>query len=411
MKHIGTLIIGAGQAGLAMSRCLSDRNIPHVVLERGEIANSWRHERWDSLRLLTPNWQSRLPGFAYQGDDPDGFMTMPEVSRFLNDYAAASHAPIEDRTRVLSVTRHGDVYRVATDRGDWTCGTLILATGACSMASVPRFAAEIPDRIEQITALDYRNPDQLAPGGVLVVGASATGVQLAAEIRAAGHEVILSAGEHIRMPRHYRGRDIQWWMDRAGIHSTRIDEVDDIDRARRVPSLQLIGSPVQRFCDLNSLAEQGVEIVGRLSAIRDRAALFSGALHNHCALSDLKMNRLLETFDAWAKGAGITGIGPIERFAATPCPASSRLMLYLGSGHARTILWATGYKPDYNWLHLPVFDRKGRLMHREGLVAPGLYVLGLPFLRRRNSALIDGVGADATAIADHILCAHGRSAA
>ncbi|MCB2135119.1 MAG: NAD(P)-binding domain-containing protein [Rhodobacteraceae bacterium] len=411
MKHIGTLIIGAGQAGLAMSRCLSDRNIPHVVLERGEIANSWRHERWDSLRLLTPNWQSRLPGFAYQGDDPDGFMTMPEVTRFLNDYAAASRAPVEDRTRVLSVTRHGNGYSVATDKGDWNCDTLILATGACNVASVPGLAADIPDAVDQITALDYRNTDQLVPGGVLVVGAAATGVQLAAEIRAAGHEVILSAGEHIRMPRHYRGRDIQWWMDRAGIQTTRVDEVDDIDRARRVPSLQLIGSHAQRFCDLTSLAAQGVEIVGRLSAVRDGTALFSGALANHCALSDLKMNRLLDTLDAWAEETKVSGIGPVERFAATPCPASSRLSLYLGGGHIRTILWATGFRPDYSWLNLPVFDRKGGLIHQEGLVAPGLYVLGLPFMRQRNSALIDGVGADAAALADHILCTRGRSAA
>ncbi|MCW3784747.1 NAD(P)-binding domain-containing protein [Defluviimonas salinarum] len=411
MKHIGTLIIGAGQAGLAMSRCLSDRNIPHVVLERGEIANSWRHERWDSLRLLTPNWQSRLPGFAYTDPDPDGFMSMPEITRFLNDYAAASRAPVEECTRVLSVTVHGTGYHVATDRGGWICDTLVLATGACNIASVPALSAQIPERVAQITALDYRNPHQLAPGGVLVVGASATGVQLAAEIRAAGHEVILSAGEHIRMPRHYRGRDIQWWMDRAGIHTTRVEEVDDIDRARRVPSLQLIGSHAQRFCDLSSLATQGVEIVGRLSAVRDGTALFSGALHNHCALSDLKMNRLLDTLDSWAEETGRSGIGPVERFAATPCPASSRLSLYLGGGHIRTILWATGFRPDYSWLHLPVFDRKGGLMHREGLVAPGLYTLGLPFMRQRNSALIDGVGADAAALADHILCTRGRSAA
>lgn len=411
MKHIGTLIVGAGQAGLAMSRCLSDRNIAHVLLERGEIANSWRRERWDSLRLLTPNWQSRLPGFAYSGPDPDGFMSMPEVIAYLGGYAQSIRAPVEERTKVLCVTRRGDGYHVATDRGDWSCDTLVLATGACNLASVPGLAADIPARVAQITALDYRNPGQLAPGGVLVVGASATGVQLAAEIRAAGHEVLLSAGEHIRMPRHYRGRDIQWWMDRAGIHTMHIDEVDDINRARRLPSLQLVGSHAQRFCDLTSLAAQGVEIVGRLSAVRDGTALFSGALHNHCALSDLKMNRLLDALDAWADESGASGIGPIERFAPTPSPASSRLMLDLTRGPVRTILWASGFKPDYSWLNLPVFDRKGELMHHEGVVAPGLYVLGLPFQRRRNSALIDGVGADAAFLADHILCTRGRSAA
>jgi putative flavoprotein involved in K+ transport len=275
---------------------------------------------------------------------------------------------------------------------------------------VPACSSDLPAGIEQISPLAYRNPGQLAEGGVLVVGASATGVQLAAEIRAAGHHVMLAAGEHIRMPRHYRGRDIQWWMDRAGIHDTRIDEVDDMERARRVPSLQLVGSSQTQFVDLNALQDAGVEVVGRLSAIRDGHALFSGALANHCALSDLKMNRLLANLDGWAE----TNADPLptpERFAPTRVPASPRLSLDLGKGRIRTLVWATGFRPDYSWLHLPVFDAKGRLVQREGLVAPGLYALGLPFLRRRNSALIDGVGADAAHIADHILTNHGRAAA
>lgn len=411
MKRIETLVIGAGQAGLAMSRCLSDRAIPHVVLERGTVANSWCNERWDSLRMLTPNWQSRLPGFRYQGTDPDGFMSMPEVVGYLQGYAAAIDAPVEERTTVQSVTAEGAGYIVTTDRGAWRCEQLVLASGACNLAAVPGLATQVPSRVDQITAMAYRNPDQLADGGVLVVGASATGVQLAAEIRAAGHEVFLSAGEHIRMPRHYRGRDIQWWMDRAGLHATRIDEVDDPIRARRVPSLQLVGSNTRRFCDLNALMASSVEIVGRLAGIRDGTALFSGGLANHCALSDLKMNRLLDMLDEWADVTGIEGPGPVERFAPTACAEAARVNLSLADGRIRTIVWATGYRPDYRWLQLPVLGRKGELLHREGLVAPGLYVLGLPFQRRRNSALLDGVGDDATTIADHIHASRGRTAA
>ncbi|MBW6417644.1 NAD(P)-binding domain-containing protein [Celeribacter sp. PS-C1] len=411
MKHIGTLIIGAGQAGLAMSRCLSDRGIRHVILERGKVANSWSHERWDSLRLLTPNWQSRLPGFAYDGPDPDGFMSMPEVVRYLETYAEASKAPVEEHTKVRAVSPSGSGYLVETDRGTWRCETLILATGACNIASVPALSGDISKEIDQITSLAYRNPGQLADGGVLVVGASATGVQLAAEIRAAGHDVILSTGEHIRMPRHYRGRDIQWWMEAGGIHATPIDEVDDVNRARSVPSLQLIGSHDRQFCDLASLSDAGVEIVGRLGGVRDGMALFSGALANHCALSDLKMNRLLDALDLWAEDNAVPNIGAIERFASTPVPSPSRLMMPLSDGRIKTILWATGFRPDYSWLNLPVFDRKGALMHDRGIVAPGLYILGLPFMRRRNSALIDGVGHDAATLADHILIQRGRSAA
>jgi putative flavoprotein involved in K+ transport len=411
MKRIDTIIIGAGQAGLAMSRCLSDRGIGHVVLERGRIAEAWTSQRWDSLRLLTPNWQSRLPGFAYTGPDPDGFMSASETATYLSTYAGSFRAPVEEMTRVRRVTASAGGYAVATDRGDWRCRRLVLATGACSTASVPGLAAAMPEGVRQVTALDYRNPDQLQQGGVLVVGASATGVQLAAEIRAAGHEVFLAAGEHIRMPRHYRGRDIQWWMDRAGIHSATTEEVDDLDRARRVPSLQLIGSSARRFCDLNALGDQGVEILGRLSAVRDGTALFSGALANHCALSDLKMNRLLDALDTWADDQGMAGLGPVERFAPTSCPAAPRLALNLADGRVRTIVWATGFRPDFRWLDLPVFDRKGALIHDEGRVVPGLYALGLPFLRRRNSALIDGVGADAEAHADHIHKETCRSAA
>ncbi|QKV17363.1 NAD(P)-binding domain-containing protein [Oricola thermophila] len=411
MRRISTVVIGAGQAGLAMSHCLSQRGIAHVVLERGEVANSWRRERWDSLRLLTPNWQSRLPGFAYAGPDPDGFMSMPEIVGYLGDYAAASAAPVEPFTTVRSVTAEGGGYRVSTDRGEWSCRNLVIATGACAVANVPALAAGLPGDILQLTPFGYRGPGQLPPGGVLVVGASATGVQLADEIRAAGHEVTLAAGEHIRMPRHYRGRDIQWWMERAGIHGTTIDEVDDIDRARRVPSLQLVGSSARQFLDLNALQGDGIEIVGRLAGIRDGRVLFSGALANHCALSDLKMNRLLAALDDWALQEGLDGLDPAERFDPTACPSAPRLACDLSRGRYRTVIWATGFRPDYAWLHLPVFDARGRLAHRGGHVLPGLYVLGLPFMRRRNSALIDGVGADAEVLADHITRTRGRMAA
>jgi len=411
MRRISTIIIGAGQAGLAASRCLSERSVPHVVLERGDIANSWRTERWDSLRLLTPNWQTRLPGHAYAGPDPDGFMAMPEIIAFLGDYAAAIAAPVETRTSVLSVTADGDGYRVATDRRDWVCSNLIVASGACNIANVPGLAAAVPDGVTQLTPFQYRGPGQLSDGGVLIVGASATGVQLAAEIRATGREVMLSAGEHIRMPRHYRGRDIQWWMDGAGIQSMTIDEVDDISRARRVPSLQLVGSAERQFLDINALRAQGVAIVGRLAGIRDGVAQFSGSLANHCALSDLKMNRLLAALDDWAETRELTGLRPVERFAPTDCPSAPQLSCNLEDGRYRTVIWATGFRPDHRWLELPVFDAKRRLVHRGGHVAQGLFVLGLPFLRKRNSALIDGVGADAEAVADHIARTRGRLAA
>ena len=318
MRTITTIVIGAGHAGLAMSRCLAGHGIDHVVLERGEVANSWRTERWDSLRLLTPNWQSRLPGFAYAGDDPDGFRTMPEVIAFLDRYAHTIAAPVQTHTRVTSVRRTDAGYLVSTNRGDWHCRTLVLASGACNVASVPRVAAAVPSSIRTLTPMAYRNPDQLEDGGVLVVGASATGIQLADEIQRSGRPVTLAVGEHIRAPRIYRGRDIQWWMDATGVHDQRYDEIDDIARARSVPSLQLVGSPARTMLDLNALTAIGVRLVGRLAGDQRRQAQFSGSLRNQCALSDLKMGRLLDTIDHWATEHGLDGeIEPPHRFPPT----------------------------------------------------------------------------------------------
>jgi putative flavoprotein involved in K+ transport len=411
MRSITTVVIGAGHAGLAMSRCLAERGIDHVVLERGEIANSWRTERWDSLRLLTPNWQSRLPGCAYDGDDPDGFRTMPEVIALLDGYARASAAPVQTHTRVTAVRRTDAGYLVRTDRGDWHCRTLVLASGACNLPCVPRLAAALPASIRSLTPIDYRNPDQLERGGVLVVGASATGIQLADEIQRAGRPVTLAVGEHIRAPRTYRGRDIQWWLDVSGLHDQRYDEVDDLVRARRLPSLQLVGSPERTMLDLNALSAAGVGLVGRLAGLAAGRLQFSGALGNQCALSDLKMNRLLDTIDRWATERGLDGELPApHRFPPTEVPTSPPLSLDLERGGIRTILWATGYRPDHSWLEIPVFDRKNQLRHDGGIVAaPGLYVLGLQFLRRRRSALIDGAAADARDLSAHLAAyLHGR---
>jgi putative flavoprotein involved in K+ transport len=245
----------------------------------------------------------------------------------------------------------------------------------------------------------------LADGGVLVVGASATGVQLADEIQRSGRPVTLSVGEHVRLPRTYRGRDVLWWMERSGVWNQRYDEIDDITRARRLPSPQLVGTPNRTTLDLNTLNAAGVELVGRLAAVRDGRALFSGGLRNQFALADLKMERLLDTFDEWALAQpGGVDAGQVERFEPTRMPASSRLGLDLASGEIRTVVWATGFHPDYSWLHMPVLDAKGYLRHEGGVVvdAPGVYALGLPVLRRRKSTFIHGAEDDARDIVDHL---------
>jgi putative flavoprotein involved in K+ transport len=401
---VTAVVVGAGHAGLAVSRCLGDRAIDHVVLERGEIANSWRRERWDSLRLLTPNCHSRLPAHHYDGPDPDGYMTTAEVVAFIARFAATSAAPVRTNTTVTSVRRTDDGYLVSTSTGNLQARCVVIASGACNAASVPALHAAIPTAIESVTPLEYRSPRQLSEGGVLVVGASATGVQLAEELRRSGRRVILSVGEHVRLPRTYRGRDVLWWMEQSGVWDQRYDEVDDLDRARRLPSPQLVGTPARTTLDLNALAAAGVEIVGRLAAIRDGRALFSGGLRNQFALADLKMDRLLDTFDRWADAQAFDGdVGPPERFEPTRVPARSRLDLDLTNGEIRTIVWATGFRPDYSWLHVPVLDAKGRLRHDGGVVdAPGMYAMALPLLRRRKSTFICGAEDDARDLVDHM---------
>jgi putative flavoprotein involved in K+ transport len=403
-RRTTTVVIGAGHAGLAMSWHLAQRSIDHVVLERGEVANSWKTERWDSLRLLTPNWQSRLPGYGYRGDDPDGFRTMRETVHFIEEYARVISAPVRAQTRVISVRHTGEHYQVKTDQGDWRCDTVVIATGACNIPQVPALAAAIPATIASLTPMQYRNPDQLDRGGVLVVGASATGVQIAEEIHRSGRPVTLAVGEHVRLPRTYRDKDIQWWMDAVGVLDERYDEIDDIVRARNVPSLQLAGSPERRTIDLNALSGIGVKLIGRLAGINDGKAQFSGSLRNQCALADLKMNRLLDAIDEWASANGFDGkVAPPHRFAPTEVEASPPLGIDLARGSIKTIIWATGFRPDYSWLDVPVLDHKGRIRHDGGVVeGPGMYLMGMPFLRRRKSSLIDGAADDARDLSAHL---------
>jgi putative flavoprotein involved in K+ transport len=412
VTHVSVVVIGAGHAGLAVSHALSGHGVDHVVLERGEVANTWKTERWDSLRLLTPNWQTRLPGLAYDGDDPDGFMTVAELIGFIERYAEHCDAPVRTGTEVTSVAQGDGGYVVTTTEGTWEADAVVLATGAFNRPNVPGLATSLPDELEQVTTLDYKHPGRLRPGRVLVVGASATGLQIADELLRSGREVTVAVGEHVRMTRTYQGRDIMFWLDRIGRLDERYDEVDDLVRARRVPSPQLVGTPDRADLDLNAITARGAELVGRLAAVRDGRALFSGSLRNVCNLADLKLARLLDTIDAWAAQEGLAG-DEIVRSEPTRVPDRPRLAIDLVADGFETVLWATGYRADYSWLHVPVLDRKGELRHDGGVVrdAPGLYRIGLNFLRRRKSTFIHGAEDDVTDLVEHLVAHVGAPAA
>lgn len=405
-RSVSTVIIGGGHSGLAMSKRLSDRGIDHVVLERDEVASSWVTQRWDSFTLLTPNWQTRLPGQGYDGQDPDGFMRGEEIASFLRGYASTIEAPVHEQTTVISVRPSPGRYEVVTDQGAWDCRAVVLASGASNRPSTPSFASAVPDGIVSVNPLEYRSPEELPQGGVLVVGAAATGIQLAEEIHASGRPVTLSVGEHVRMPRTYRGRDIQYWLDVTGRLDERYDDAPEILKARGVASPQLVGTPERRTLDLNALTDAGVRLCGRLGAIRDGFGLFSGGLRTTCTLADQKLARLLDEIDGWIADHDGDLLDDLEepvRFEPTRIPSSPVLTMDLRRSEIATIVWATGFRPDLSWVELPVFDAAGRLRHDGGVVdAPGVYFLGGTFLRRRRSSFIHGAEADTADLVEHL---------
>jgi putative flavoprotein involved in K+ transport len=401
MHAVETLIVGAGQAGLAVSRCLTAQGADHVVVERGRIAERWRSSRWDSLRLLTPNWMSRLPAWSYCGPDPDGYMTAPELAGHLEDYAGSFAAPVHGNTTVELVEASGGALRVITDQRTWLARNVVVATGTENRPWVPPAASGIDPAIHQLTAGCYRGPDQVPGGGVLVVGASASGAQIADELRRAGRTVVISAGRHARLPRCYRGRDILWWMDQAGVLGQTIDQVHDARSARRAPSLQLSGRG--RPVGLDALAASGVRLAGRLVAADGHRLSFADDLPATIGGAQARMERLLRTIDGYLARRGGEDAGPADPLPPFTAPASP-LELDLRRAGISTVIWATGYQPAYPWLRLPVLDRHGQIAHSRGVTSvPGLYVLGLKFQYRRNSTFIDGVASDARFVAAHVM--------
>ncbi len=385
-------VIGAGQAGLATSRNLADRSIDHVVLERGQVANSWRTERWDSLRLLTPNWLSRLPGWTYDGSDPDGFMSKDDFVDHLERYRRSFGAPVQTETAVESVQKTSGGFRLRTSQGEIDARAIVIASGANSTPRIPAIAGDLPPCVRQLQAMHYRNVDQIEDGGVLVVGASASGAQIADELARAGRDVTMAVGNHTRIPRRYRGQDTFAWLERSGILDDPWVDEPDIAKSRRAPSLQLVGTDDARDLDLNALTAVGVRLVGRLVGTSGTNLQFSGSLANAIASADQRMHRLLTRIDRAADRAEVDV--PEDRPPPTLLPAPC---LHGNHSEFSTIIWATGFRPNYPWLSRHLLDRRGAIVHDGGVMKdPGMFVLGLPFLRRRKSGFIAGAGCDAT---------------
>lgn len=399
MLHTDTVVVGAGQAGLATSRLLVEAGRDHVVLERGRIGERWRSERWDSLRLLTPNWMTRLPHHVYDGDDPDGYMRAGELAERFAGYAASFDAPVHEEVAVRSVEPHDRGYVVETTAGRWSAANVVVATGWFSEPVVPPVAAALDRRVHQVHAARYRNPTSLPHGGVLVVGASSSGVQIAEELARAGRDVTVAVGSHARLPRRYRDRDVLWWLDRVGV----LDDppVDD-ERARRQPSLQIAGRPAEAGLDV--LARLGVRVTGRLVGGAGQRVAFADDLHASVAAADRRMLRLLDRVDACCGGTG-------DRPSPLVLPVAPRHG-HLAAEGIRSVVWATGLRPAFPWLHVPVLDADGALVHRRGVTAfPGLYGVGMRWQTRRSSTFVDGVRHDARAVVRHLLDRRSAAAA
>ncbi|HEX7212160.1 MAG TPA: NAD(P)-binding domain-containing protein [Propionibacteriaceae bacterium] len=412
MMIIDTVIVGAGHAGLAVSRLLTDAGRDHVVLDRGGVAERWRTERWDSLHLLTPNWMSRLPGWCYSGPDPDGYSSAADLVRYLERYAASFRAPVISDTTVVEISETrgpGCVrFRVITGSGTWHARHVVVATGPHGRPYLPNGLSDISSRVEVLTASSYRNPDTFPPGGVLVVGASASGVQIADELSRAGREVAIAVGRHTRMPRRYRGMDSFWWLEATGRLARTIDQMPDIAAARRENSLQLIGRAEVHLrgsdLDLQTLQDRGVRLLGRLDGVVGTEASFRDDLSERVAEADRRMHHVLDTVDDYIDKVGLNReVLPALRPRSVDVPGPVT-RLNLASENIRTMIVAAGYRPDHRWLRVPVLEPDGSIRQYRGVTpAPGLYVVGQYFQHRRDSGFIDGVRHDARYVVDHLL--------
>jgi len=395
MQQADVVIVGGGQAGLALSHCLGRRGIAHAVLERGRIGERWRSQTWHSLRLLTPNWLNALPGSPYAGADPDGFLTRDAFVASLEAYAEHWQAPVESGVDVMSCRRNGSGFALRTSAGDWSARAVVVATGHCDKPVMPfRLDGKQP---QSIHASQYRSPDALPPGSVLVVGASSSGVQIADELARAGRRVVLSVGKHTRLPRRWRGKDIFWWLCEMGFMAQRLDDLANPESAKRQPSLQLAGRLDKADVDLATLQAIGVQLTGRVQGIADGTVCFADDLAASLAAADAKQERLLGAIDRFAGAAR-----PMRREPVV-LPSTYLRDLSLMDGSIGTVIWATGYARSFGWLEPFALGPDGELAHSDGTaIVPGLFALGFRFLRKRDSNFIGGVGTDAQAIATEI---------
>lgn len=407
-ERIETVVIGGGQAGLTMSHSLTQRGMTHVVLERHRIAERWRSERWDSLRFQFPNWAMRLPDFSYAGDDPDSYAHRDEVVRFIESYADFIRAPVRTGVNVRTLRRKLGSDRFLLDTGTATieADNVVVATGPYQKPVIPAAAEGLAGTF-QIAASAYRNPGQLPPGAVLVVGAGASGCQIAEDLMQAGRTVFLSVGPHRRVPRRYRGKDIIWWINALGLD----DKIADESASRQAP-LIISGANGGRTIDLRAYAASGMTLLGRVIEARDGSVTFASDLAANLAAGDESYANFVRNADAYVAQTDLTLPDEPNPDVRHGEPRSDIETLDLRASGVGAVIWATGYRYEFDWIDLDVFaPRDGAAvrspLHRRGVTqVPGFYLLGLPLLYKTKSSFLSGVGEDAAYLADHIAARH-----
>ncbi len=405
-EQIETVIIGGGQAGLALSYYLTQQGRTHLVLEQGRVGETWRSGRWDSFTLNTPNWMTQLPGFAYQGDDPDGFLPREDIVAYLEQYAASFQAPIQCSVRVMAVRQQpgGDGYLVEAEERMVKARTVALATGAYPRPKLPTASAALSVDICQMHTSEYRHPQMLPSGAVLVVGTGQSGCQVAEDLYESGRQVYLSISSCGKAPRRYRGKDTSWWLTRLGFFDRTLDQLPS-PSARFACAPHISGNHGDDI-SLRTFARQGMILLGRVQAAQGKQIILAPDLEENLARADAFERQITREIDEYIKKTGMemeANRTPDEAPSKGATATKPLLTLDLQSAGISTIIWASGYQLDFGWVQIPVFDEVGYPVHQRGVTAfPGLYFLGLPWLYKRKSSLLYGVGEDAAFIASAI---------